>query len=219
MLNIFPPNTYFYINQNLIPIDDSFRFQVSIPEQIMCASEHRQREYLHGRYCAQQALQQFFSDTQNSIHHHGEVGRNENTGAPIWPSPVCGSISHGANATIAVVANIQHIASCGVDIETIGRVKRPMWRKIMASAEESIYRQKYQDVPEDLFATLIFSAKESLFKAIFPLEKTFITFRQVTFREFSLEKNYFVLQYAGNNYHGRFQVLGSDLISIVAIEK
>lgn len=133
----------------------------STPDSIRHASLKRQCEFLAGRRCAQQALEAFgVRDCVVTI---------QPDRSPHWPKGYVGSISHVVNRTglaMAVVASRQHYSHLGVDVESV------------LSSEQAAEIQSLICVPDELDAltpasltpnallTLIFSAKESLFKAL-----------------------------------------------------
>lgn len=95
--------------------------------------------------------------------------------APIWPRGIVGSISHASACCIAVTAPAQNIASIGVDVEP--------WEPLPAELHSSICTERELDwlnsqhpTQRDHFARLIFSAKESAYKAQFPLSGQILGF-------------------------------------------
>ena len=77
-----------------------------LPQALRHAIQKRQREFLAGRWCAEQALQRLAA---GSTH----VAMAEDR-APIWPNGVVGSITHSGNFAAAAVAWAADIAGLGV---------------------------------------------------------------------------------------------------------
>jgi enterobactin synthetase component D len=127
----------------------------------------RAREFLAGRYCAGRALAAA-----------GFAGKAPLTAGvdrlPDWPMGWRGSISHTADGAMAVVAREQHIELLGVDME------RLMSATLASEVESQIAKPgELACLPEGTLAerlTLLFSAKESLYKALYPALHQFFDF-------------------------------------------
>ena len=91
---------------------------------------------------------------------------------PSWPEGIIGSISHSERSAIAIV--VKEIKGMGIDIERRGRVGDKVVQRI-ATAEEI---KKYASASHFDW-TLLFSAKESVYKAINPLERVYFGFKDV----------------------------------------
>jgi len=132
---------------------------VSLPTSLDAAVSKRKSEFLAGRYLATLALTNIGFDEVN-------IGINENR-APIWPQGTLGSISHSLNTAKTIVTKNQHYRFIGVDIEywISPSDANLLVDNIVINASE--YTALLQLMPFNQALTLIFSAKESLFKAIF----------------------------------------------------
>jgi len=149
---------------------DAATLSLSLPEQLSTAVGKRKNEYLAGRYCSQQALKALNGPWQSTI----ETDSNR---APIWPDNYVGSITHSHGFAAAVVANRQQVLSIGIDSEKMVKEKTAdnIQSQILTSDEKF---ERYQDSFTDLaeYLTLIFSAKESLFKCLYPLVNRYFSF-------------------------------------------
>ena len=95
--------------------------------------------------------------------------------APIWPDGIVGSISHSTNRAVAVAAHSKDYLGIGIDLESIRNSALNVLARI-ASPEEQSW------VAGDLLrATTLFSAKESIFKALHPIHKQPMGFLDVIF--------------------------------------
>ena len=101
-------------------------------------------------------------------------------GEPLWPVEITGSITHCHPWSVAVVARQEKRSlSIGVDLESSDRMRRAdpksLLRLICTGREMEWVRNG------DLAArlTMIFSAKEALYKALYPLCKRYIDFTEV----------------------------------------
>ncbi|MEG6182627.1 enterobactin synthase subunit EntD [Enterobacter sichuanensis] len=127
------------------------------------AGRKRKAEHLAGRIAAAHALP---DHTVPGIGPSGE---------PLWPEGISGSITHSGTQAMAVV--VRHPdARVGIDCEAIlpDREAREIQDGII-DVQEAICLTR-SGYPFALALTLTFSAKESLFKALFPQVKTFMDF-------------------------------------------
>ncbi len=102
--------------------------------------------------------------------------------APIWPEGLTGSISHTAGLTMAVVWAPPEVSGSGIgiDVEQLGRVEQTIFSTVFTAQErEMLSRCSAQE--RDFLATGLFSAKEALFKAQYPLTQRFIDYQEVEF--------------------------------------
>ena len=117
----------------------------------------RRRAYDHraGRLAASRALLALTG-------HAPGIGRDA-SGAPLWPQGVVGAISHSDGRAVALVGHTAHHAGLGIDLESIAP-RDAIAGLILRPDEMAVLGQ-----PPDAFGlTLAFSAKESLFKALYP---------------------------------------------------
>jgi len=102
-------------------------------------------------------------------------------GEPLWPEGIIGSITHTANivALTSAKRNAQSgwpkAHSPGIDMEWLCRgMSDAAWKYILSPSEEKFISS---DAPNSI-RMLIFSAKESLFKALFPVVGRYIGFHE-----------------------------------------
>ena len=125
---------------------------ISLPTSLDAAVSKRKSEFLAGRYLETLAL--------------ANIGFDENR-APIWPQGTLGSISHSLNTAKSIVTKNQHYRFIGVDIE---HWISPSDANLLVDnivINDTEYTPLLKLMPFNQALTLIFSAKESLFKAIF----------------------------------------------------
>lgn len=131
-------------------------------------SEKRRSDFLAGRVCAAQALE------AAGAGRVGYVPRAED-GLPVWPDGWVGSISHSAGWAAAAVAASSQCLALGLDIQE--RVSPRVMTEVMpliASEPELARASPYFERRSAL--TLLFSAKEALYKALHPRVRTFQDF-------------------------------------------
>ncbi|SEN06988.1 4'-phosphopantetheinyl transferase EntD (siderophore biosynthesis) [Duganella sp. CF517] len=141
---------------------DSFRSAgIDLPPHIAAAVPKRQREFFYGRLCAQAAM----APLRPHIPQIGTGRMRE----PLWPVDLIGSITHAADMAAAVVLPVSTgYHGVGIDIEhLLGGPGAQEVRAIVANDAELRYLAGFGDaLGPDLPLTLIFSAKESFFKAV-----------------------------------------------------
>lgn len=138
-------------------------------EAVRAASTKRQKEFATGRWCTRRALQAMGFPPAPIPRGHG--------GMPIWPPGATGSISHCKDYCCAVVSK----AGCnlGVDVEFVDpSIESGVWRQVYSPDEDpEAMGLDETDIVRARYA--IFSAKESLFKCIYPHVLEFISFQDV----------------------------------------
>lgn len=130
----------------------------------------RRREFAAGRACAREALAQLGWPAT-------PIGRRDDR-APVWPAGVVGSISHCEGLCAAVVARAEAFAGLGLDVERVGRVRPALLARISSSAERS-QLEKLAAAGLEHGPTLLFSAKESVYKCYRPLVSRTLGYRDV----------------------------------------
>ena len=88
--------------------------------------------------------------------------------APLWPEGLTGSISHSADACVAVVGLRNDWAGIGVDLEEATALAPDLFSAICTEAEQK-WLATQPASERGLMAKLIFSAKEAAYKAQFSI--------------------------------------------------
>jgi 4'-phosphopantetheinyl transferase EntD len=137
-----------------------------------CAVRHalpqRQAEFAAGRACAHRALRELgFPDVT--------VPRAADR-SPLWPDGVVGSISHCEGFCGAVVARQSDVRGLGLDVERRGRVGKDLHDLICTQREKAALGPA-TDACDPV--EVLFSAKESFYKAYHPATKFFLDFLDV----------------------------------------
>lgn len=132
------------------------------------AVDKRRAEFLAGRVAAVEALRALGLDAA--------PGRNPD-GSPRWPDEAVGSISHGGGRALCAVASRSQVRSLGIDTERLltPDTKPELSRKI-CSEDELMRLAASLAVSEPHLVSLAFSAKESLYKCLYPLVGRFMGF-------------------------------------------
>jgi enterobactin synthetase component D len=154
-----------------------------LPQALRHATQKRQREFFAGRWCAEQAL---LCLGAGSTH----VGIAEDR-APIWPDGLVGSITHTGDFAAAAVAWAADIAGLGIDSERIiGPAAARDIADICMVDEATLFEAPHgRSFCE--FCTFVFSAKESVFKCLFPLTRKFLEFSDVRITSIDWNRQHF----------------------------
>lgn len=136
----------------------------------------RQCEYLAGRFCANEGLKQLEYKLAIDIANK-EVGTGKNR-EPLWPQGVLGAISHSSRFAMAMVTQDKGgYLGIGIDIEEemAEDLARDVSGQIMSEEEKRLNKEP-DSFDNKNFVTLVFSAKESIFKALYPSVGEFFGF-------------------------------------------
>jgi 4'-phosphopantetheinyl transferase EntD len=130
--------------------------------------EKRRRDFTMGRHCARQALARLGFEPSPILRGASRE--------PVWPPGVCGSITHCEGYCAAVVALRSAIPTIGVDAESLRPLSDGVLERIASETERCwIEAAGPSSVPWSL---LLFSAKESVFKAWFQVMGTWLGFEE-----------------------------------------
>ncbi len=128
----------------------------------------RRREFATARACARQALAQLgLPPAPITAGPRGE---------PQWPAGVVGSITHCAGYRASAVACARDVLSIGLDAEPDGALPAGVLRRVAAPGEQARLAALAAAQPGVSWDRLLFSAKESAYKAWFPLAHRWLGF-------------------------------------------
>jgi len=163
---------------NDFQFDDFAREQIACPATILRSVRKRQAEYFFGRLVARAAL-------QGAGIERWEVDIGD-SGEPIWPSSVAGSITHSDSFAAALVTTRARYPFVGVDIENVVSDEEDFALRNIVFDQHEIALLQRASRPFELrhLMTIAFSAKESLFKALFPRTHVRFGFDAVSLVEF-----------------------------------
>ena len=97
-------------------------------------------------------------------------------GQPLWPDGVVGSITHTTGYYAAAVAESTTVRSVGIDAETHGELPDGVLAHIAFGPELDRLAGLRTTRPDIWWDRLLFSAKESVYKAWFPLTGRWLGF-------------------------------------------
>lgn len=148
---------------------------IHYPAGLSTSVDKRQAEFLAGRYAAKLALASCHYITCEPLLIAADQRR-----CPVWPRGYIGSISHCEGHAICVVADETKIHSLGVDIEPYftEETANQVANQVYTHQELSLLLQS--GFLAATATTLLFSAKESLFKAIYPTVNSYFGFESMS---------------------------------------
>lgn len=170
-----------HFDKNRFNEETAGQLGLTLPPGLCGAVPKRKAEFLAGRYCAREALAllEGSPDVANA-QAMARIGIGANR-EPLWPDGFVGSITHTHGYASAVVARRDKVRAVGVDTEkwiehgTAENIKE----QILTNHECHAGQSQLFDSPLQ-YLTLVFSAKESLFKCLFPLVNRFFDFHAAT---------------------------------------
>jgi 4'-phosphopantetheinyl transferase EntD len=178
------------------------------------AADGRVREFAAGRSCARRALVALG-------HPEVPIGRGSDR-QPLWPNGVVGSITHCRGYCAAVAAHRVEYAGLGVDAEPHEPLPDGVAERIARPPELAWAAGRTDGVCWD---RLLFSAKEAVFKAWYPLTERWLGFEDASIR-FDADKQTFradllagAAEVDGSQVHaftGRFAVRDGLVLTLVA---
>ncbi|MCL2582618.1 MAG: 4'-phosphopantetheinyl transferase superfamily protein [Streptosporangiales bacterium] len=140
-------------------------------EAVARAVDKRRREFTTARSCARQALARLGFDAVPVPRGPG--------GAPQWPDGVAGSITHCSGYRACAVARTRDVASVGIDAEP----NEATPKGVLGAVSDTGERERLAGLPAGRGAhwdRLLFSAKESVYKAWYPLTGRWLGFEDAS---------------------------------------
>jgi 4'-phosphopantetheinyl transferase EntD len=131
------------------------------------AVKKRRNEFVTGRACARQALDRMGVPLVAIA--------SGARGEPLWPAGVVGSITHCQGYCACAVARSDQVLSLGIDTEVNRPLPQDVFRRVAFGPERDLLSVSSR-VCVDM---LLFSAKEAIYKAWFPIAKRWLGFEDV----------------------------------------
>ncbi|KOG29204.1 4'-phosphopantetheinyl transferase family protein [Streptomyces resistomycificus] len=130
----------------------------------------RRREFAAVRGCARRAMEKLGVPPQPVL-----PGQR---GAPRWPAGLAGSMTHCDGYCAAALVRATDLASLGIDAEPDGPLPDGVLSTVSLPAERDRLLRLAQEHPGTHWDRLLFSAKESVYKAWFPLTGQWLDFSE-----------------------------------------
>ena len=193
-------------------------FNIHYPPRLQKAAVKRKAEYLAGRLCAQQALKSFGILAIDIL--------ADDNRCPIFPEGIQGSITHASTSAIAAVSIKSELKGVGIDLENL--VKEELMQEI---APQTVFGQEFDlfkldSIESRLVFSLIFSIKESFFKAAYHQVGHFFDFDAVRIVGFDFVTKIAKIELMqdlcaglekGMEFSGRFKTFDNRVLSMVEI--
>lgn len=108
-----------------------------------------------------------------------DIGLNDfavlrtSSGAPVWPDGMTGSLAHDNEMAVAAVAPVSHIGSLGIDVEPAQPLPHDIFALVATPADTT------EALNQDLTGRILFSAKEAVYKAVYPLDREILGYEDI----------------------------------------
>ncbi|MET0471606.1 MAG: 4'-phosphopantetheinyl transferase superfamily protein, partial [Xanthobacteraceae bacterium] len=90
------------------------------------------------------------------------------TGAPVWPAGIVGSLAHDSRVAVAAVGMRADVGALGIDVEPAECLPSELLDLVVTPQERL-------NLDDDVYrGRLLFVAKEAVYKAVHPLDQTFL---------------------------------------------
>lgn len=139
-------------------------------EYVKAAIPRRRQEFLAGRCCAREALQKL------GVAPASLPSNSDRT--PSWPAGVVGSITHSTDHCAAAVAHASQFASLGIDLEEVNRFDQKLL-PLICTERELRNLSVLSAAEQRTIGTILFSAKESVYKCQYMLTRQWLGFLSV----------------------------------------
>lgn len=140
-------------------------------------------------------------------------------GEPTWPRGIVGSMTHCAGYRAAAVAPASAFDTIGIDAEPNVPLPDVVRRQVGLPAEVRLCARLAIEYPKVYFDRLLFSIKESVYKAWFPMEGVWLGFEEA-YVEIDPEGSFVAhLRTEGEDFRhtGVWACSGATLVSALAV--
>lgn len=179
------------------------------------AAEKRRVAFAAGRACAHRALAQLGIEGAS-------VPRGDDR-APVWPDGIVGSITHCDSHCAAAVASAGDVLALGIDVDESARMTSKLLDRITTPDE----RKALAACPDELErGAVIFSAKESVYKAYHPSTGAFLGFEDIEIELFDdgrftahLTNTKKPTLFGRRKFDGRYVLTGQHAGTVVVVDQ
>lgn len=132
------------------------------------AVDSRKSDFGDARWCAHELLRSAGKDAP--------ILRADK-GMPLFPAGIVGTLSHTKGLRCAMVGDVNDWQSVGLDVEKAEPLSGGVFHSVTSTTERwALSRLAGSARCENLLGTVLFSAKESVYKSWFPLTGRFLDF-------------------------------------------
>jgi 4'-phosphopantetheinyl transferase EntD len=133
------------------------------------AVETRRKQFTAGRVLAREAWQRLGVPAQPLL--------NDEQRVPRWPAGIVGTITHTHGWCAAAVAKNTLFCALGADVEAATPLERGLWERICRPTERRLLESSGER--GGVLGKALFSAKESIYKALYPSVRVFLDFQSM----------------------------------------
>jgi 4'-phosphopantetheinyl transferase EntD len=151
--------------RDVVPEADLYGEEVAAIEHAVLS---RRQQYTAGRQLARRAWQALGLAPQPLL--------NDAQRVPRWPAGLVGTITHTQGWCGAAVALAGTVSWLGADVEAATPLELGLWERV-CRPEEHAFLHAQPAALQGLLAKAIFSAKESIYKALYPGVRVFLDFQ------------------------------------------
>lgn len=137
---------------------------------IAAAAPKRRNEFATARKLARQALADLGLSNFEILH--------DSMRAPLWPHGIAGSLSHCGKRAVAAIGYRNRVGTLGIDTEDRPILPEELWPLVL-TPEEQRFLAGLPAAQRGSLALILFSAKESLYKAQYPRTRQFMDFSEL----------------------------------------
>ena len=218
----FEPAQMWLLGHNELAYSDELynQFNINFPDSFHNARSIRKREFLAGRLVAMTAVQSFTKEW-------AQVGIGDFR-QPLWPKEIFASITHSAEHALALVCQSKKPLLVGIDLEPLisPTVAQDISEQVLTGSERNMI-DEWMGQLEWTFSevlTLIFSAKESLFKGVFPWVNCYLDFSDSAVAAIDLNTQLVIIEPAGMlkkllpnipRYEASFQHTDKEILTFI----
>ena len=165
------------------------------------AVDRRRADFTRGRAAAHRALAALGQPD-------APIGRGQR-GEPLWPAGVVGSITHASGVAIAAVADCRDITGLGIDLEFVYPSRLTSIASYVCLPDELVWiEQPGADSDRFVRLVMVFTAKEAVYKALYPIMQMVLEFADVRIEWRSLTAFQGILQRPAGPYQSGLLVAG-----------
>lgn len=186
-------------------------------------AERRRREFEAGRFCAAAAIEKLVGAPVVF-----RIGRRRD-GSPVWPDAIVGAITHTDTLAAAAVMRAEDATGLGLDAQPFMSCGRAVSvaRHIVDTGELSAIAEDAALEPHEAL-TLAFSAKEAIFKCLYPSVHRMFDYRDAAVERVDLQRRRFVARLlrtlspdysAGSSLEGRVVIEAGIVFTVVHIDR
>jgi enterobactin synthetase component D len=192
-------------------------FTHELPPNFETFHKHKKAEFVASRM----AIKELFSKLNIS----DPLPQRITAQSPVWPASYLGSISHTKGVAVVAMASSSNLKGLGLDCERLERCQQVenIWTKISTHEErEFFHKNRWRDA---YWKLILFSAKESLYKAAYPLVQQYFGFEQAQVialnpqsQELVLRSDFLTAKIPGTTIHARYDLEGDLVKTLVLID-